>query len=104
MADDDHDDGYLDGRYEKLEEKDIVHEGYLRIRASKGLPGLRPWLNRCVGEGGGQARAGGVWRRAGGASAPAAHAAGERAPLAAQCSGVPVAAAAARAPAPPRRR
>ena len=47
MADDD-DQEYLDGRYEKIAEKDIVHEGYLRIRASKGLPGLRPWLNRSV--------------------------------------------------------
>jgi hypothetical protein len=28
--------------------RDIVHEGYLRIRASKGIPGLKPWLNRCV--------------------------------------------------------
>ena len=28
--------------------KDVVFEGYLRIRASKGIPGLKPWLNRCV--------------------------------------------------------
>ena len=45
MADDD-DGEFMDGRYDKIAEKDIVHEGYLRIRASKGLPGLRPWLNR----------------------------------------------------------
>jgi hypothetical protein len=28
---------------------DILLEGFLRVRASSGFAGLRPWLTRCVG-------------------------------------------------------
>jgi hypothetical protein len=44
MADDDVD--MYDGRYEKINERDVVLEGYLRVRATKGIAGLRPWLLR----------------------------------------------------------
>jgi len=30
----------------KLDNKDIIHEGFLRVRAEQGIAGLRPWLLR----------------------------------------------------------
>lgn len=48
MADED-DAGAGSGDYSSpLTESQIAFEGFLRVRASKGIAGMRPWLLRCV--------------------------------------------------------
>jgi hypothetical protein len=43
----DYDDDYEGGGPVALvNEDDIILEGYLRVRASKGIAGLKPWLLR----------------------------------------------------------